>query len=119
VTHLDVADYIVIVEFAVAVLGLLYFVIRYAVSTGGDWVRTAEGRHLMTFRGSLAAWAILGVINNFWLSYPGRDAIRVVIVGLFSLATLHGDALLERAQAARRRRQRAQAAEATGWPPAQ
>jgi hypothetical protein len=118
VNKLDTADYVVIGEFCIALLGLLYFVVRYAVSTGGDWLRTAEGRHLMFFRGSLAAWAILGVINNFWLAYPGRDAVRIVIVGLFSLATLHGDALLERAQAARRRRQRAEAAEATGWPTA-
>jgi hypothetical protein len=118
VNRLSAADLIVIVEFFVALLGLLYFVIRYAVSTEGGWRRTAEGRHLMFFRGSLAAWALMGVVHNLVPDYPGKDAVRVTVVGLFALATVHGDALLERAQAARRRRDRARRESLTqAWPP--
>jgi hypothetical protein len=103
VTHLSFADWIVVGEFGVALFGLVYFCVRYAISTGGDWRRTAEGRHLMLFRGSLALFMLMGVANNVWPAYPGRDAIRVLIIGVFALAVVHGDALLERAQAARRR----------------
>lgn len=101
--RLTAADWIVIGEFLVALFGLVYFVIRFAVSTEGHWRRTPAGRHLMFFRGSLAAFMTMGVVNNFWLDYPGRDGVRVVVIGVFMLATLHGDLLLEREQATRRR----------------
>lgn len=120
--HLNVADYIVVGEFATALLGLVYFCVRYAISTGGDWLRTAEGRHLMFFRGSLAVFMAMGAANSLIPDYRGRDAVRVIVVGVFALATIHGDALLERAQAARRRRMRRAAQEplrAPDQPPVQ
>ena len=102
-THLSAADYVVIGEFAVALLGLFYFVIRYAISTEGEWSNSPEGRHLMFFRGSLAAFMVMAIVHSIWRDYPGRDAVRVVVVGTFALAVLHGDMLMERAQRARRR----------------
>lgn len=92
------ADWIVAAESAVAFGGLVYFCVRYAVSTEGDWRKTPAGRHLMFFRGSLALFMAMVAAHNFLPAYFGRDAVRVLVVGAFTLATLQGDRLLEVAQ---------------------
>jgi hypothetical protein len=97
---MNTADWIVAGESAVAFSGLVYFCIRYAVSTEGDWRKTPAGRHLMFFRGSLALFMAMVAAHNFLPDYPGRDAVRVLVVGGFLLATLQGDRLLEQAQRA-------------------
>jgi hypothetical protein len=94
------ADWIVAGGAAVAFVGLVYFVVRYAVSTEGDWRLTPAGRHLMFFRGSLAAFMAMVAIHNLATDYPGRDVVRVIVVCAFALATLQGDRLLEKAQKA-------------------
>lgn len=88
--HLSPADYLVIGSFAIAFFGLLAWVIGYAVSTRGHWVRTREGRHLMMFRSSLVVFMGIGVINNIFGNYPGRDPIRVIVVSLFAFSVIDG-----------------------------
>jgi hypothetical protein len=111
VTHLTTTDYIVVAEFLVALLGLIYFVVRYAATTEGEWRRSPEGRHLMFFRGSLAVFMLLAIANNIWTDYPGRDPVRIAVIGTFALAVVHGDRLMEQAQSARRRRIKARKAQ--------
>ena len=101
---MTLADWVVAGMAAVAFGGLVYFVVRYAVSTEGDWRKTAAGRHLMFFRGSLAVFMAMVAVHNFVEDYPGRDAVRIVVVGAFALATLQGDRLLESAQRAHKAR---------------
>jgi heme exporter protein D len=101
--HLHSADYLVIGAFTVALLGLLSWVIIYAWSTRGDWRLTREGRHLMAFRTSLSAFMAMGIANNVWQHYPGRDAIRVAIVTLFAASVVDGLRVLLLAQRERRR----------------
>jgi hypothetical protein len=96
--HLGPADFVVIGAFAVAFLGLLTWVITYAVSSRGDWRLTREGRHLMTFRASLVLLMAIGTINSVWTSYPGRDVIRCVVMPLFAVSVLDGLRILLLAQ---------------------
>lgn len=113
--HVGVADWIVVGEFAIAVGGLVAFVGGYVASSRGGWRFTAEGRHMVNFRGSLAVFMLMGLLHNLFQSYPGRDAVRVAVIGWFALAVLQGCHLLYRAQ--RRRRlelRRARQAAATG-----
>src|ERR1700745_2166603 len=102
--HLDAADYLVIGAFAIAFFGLLAWVVLYAVSTRGDWRLTREGRHLMAFRASLVVFMGMGVANNIWPVYPGRDAVRISIVTLFACSVLDGLRVLRIAQTGRRER---------------
>jgi len=102
--HLDTADWLVTGAFAVAFFGLFAWVILYAVSTRGDWRLTREGRHLMAFRTSLVLFMGMGVANNVWLTYPGRDEVRITVVTLFACSVLDGLRVLRLAQAARRER---------------
>lgn len=104
--HLDLADYLVIGAFVIALVGLVSWVVTYAVTTRGDWRLTREGRHLMAFRTSLALFMAMGIANNVWLSYPGRDLIRVTIVSLFAVSVLDGLRVLLIAQAHRRGQRR-------------
>jgi hypothetical protein len=99
----SIADIIAVAEYAVAFLALTFFVIGYISSTRGRALRTAEGRHMLHFRGSLALWMVLGVVNNLAGDYPGRDWVRNAVIGWFMLAALGGDLLMVRAQLARRR----------------
>lgn len=101
--HLNAADYLVIGAFAIAFFGLLAWVITYAVSTRGDWRLTREGRHLMAFRASLVLFMGMGVTNSIWMSYPGRDMVRVFVVTLFACSVLDGLRVLYIAQASRRK----------------
>lgn len=96
--HLDVADWIVVGAFFVALLGLIAWVISYAVWTHGDWRHSREGRHLMTFRSTLAVFMAMGVTNSIWTSYPGRDIVRSIVVPAFALAVLQGFRTLYLAQ---------------------
>lgn len=96
--HLGAADYVVIGSFAVAFLGLLTWVIGYAVSTRGDWLRTREGRHLMAFRTSLVLFMAMGITNSVWQHYPGRDLIRCIVVPLFAASVIDGIRVLRIAQ---------------------
>lgn len=102
--HLHVADYFVIGAFAIAFFGLLAWVIIYAVSTRGDWRRTREGRHLMAFRTSLVLFMAMGVVNNVWDDYPGRDVARIAVVTMFACSVLDGLRVLRLAQTERRER---------------
>lgn len=96
--HLGVADWIVIAGFFTALLGLIAWVVFYAVWTHGDWRRTREGRHLMTFRSTLAVFMAMGVVNNLVTSYPGRDIVRSIVVTSFALAVIQGFRTLVLAQ---------------------
>lgn len=98
----NVADWLVVAEFAVALLGLIAFVVGYVGSSHGQWARSPEGRHLVNFRSSLAVFMIMAIINSLWHSYPGRDLVRVAIVGWFASAVVQGTWLLYRAQVSRR-----------------
>lgn len=93
-------DWVVASFAATGFVGLVYFCVRYAVSTEGDWIKTAAGRHLMFFRGSLALFMAMVAVHNFVPAYPGRDAVRILVVGAFALATVQGDRLLEVTQKA-------------------
>lgn len=97
------ADWIVIGEFAVALVSLLAFVLFYVVSSHGRAFRSPEGRHLLNFRAALIAWMVMGIVHNLVLTYPGRDAVRVVVIGWAALAAVEGTYLMVRAQLARRR----------------
>jgi hypothetical protein len=101
--HLDAADYVVISAFAVAFIGLLVWVITYATWTRGDWRRTREGRHMMAFRTSLVLFMALGVTDNIWSHYPGRDVLRCIVVPLFAASVLDGLRVLVSAQLERER----------------
>lgn len=96
------ADWVVVTESAVTFGGLLYFVSRYAASTDGDWRKSAAGRHMMFFRGSLAAAMAMVAVHNIFTDYPGRDVVRILVFGSLMLATIQGDRLLEVAQKRRR-----------------
>lgn len=96
--HLDTADYVVIGAFGIAFFGLLTWVGIYAWSTRGDWRHTREGRHLMAFRSTLVAFMAMGVTNNIWPVYPGRDAVRIAVVTAFAAAVLDGLRVLILAQ---------------------
>lgn len=108
--HVSVVDAVVVVEFFVALLALIFFVVGYVASSRGRALRTAEGRHMVMFRGSLVVFMGMGIAHNLVPDYAGRDAVRVAVVGLFALAAIQGGVLLIRAQ---RRRVRTAAQEAT------
>lgn len=103
---MSVADWIVIAEFGLALAALVIFVLFYALSSHGEAFKSPEGRHLLNFRAALIAWMALGILNNLFPSYPGRDVARVVIVGWAALAAVEGSTLVIRAQLRRRRRER-------------
>lgn len=103
VGHVSIADWAVAAEFFVALLALIFFVVGYIASTRGRALKTPEGRHLITFRSSLAVFMGMGVVHSLVGPYPGRDAVRVIVVGAFALAALGGDILMTRAQLRRRR----------------
>lgn len=66
---------------ALAVVGLLacmWFVTAYWWTTGGDWRRTAAGRHLMAFTANLGVLLALIVLARLWPTYPGREPIVLV-----------------------------------------
>lgn len=104
--HLDVADYLVIGAFAIAFFSLLAWVMIYAFSTRGDWRLTREGRHLMAFRTSLVLFMAMGVANNIWTIYPGRDEVRVTVVSMFAVSVVDGLRVLIIAQRIRRHQRR-------------
>lgn len=101
--HLDIADYVVIGAFGIAFFGLLAWVFTYAWSTRGDWRLTREGRHMMVFRTSLVLFMAMGVANNIWLNYPGRDVVRCIVVPLFACSVVDGVRVLVLAQRNRHR----------------
>jgi hypothetical protein len=107
VEHVGIADWVVAGEFFVALLALIYFVVGYIASSRGRAFRSPEGRHLLSFRGSLAVFMAIGVINNLSHDYPGRDALRIVVIGWFALSAIQGVTLMTRAQNARRRARQA------------
>lgn len=104
VGHVSAVDWVVATEFFVALLALIHFVIGYIVSSRGRALRTPEGRHLVSFRGSLAIFMAMGAVHNLIDPYPGRDAVRVTVIGLFALTAIWGNVLMMRAQHARRTR---------------
>lgn len=105
--HVGITDWVVAGEYFVALLALIYFVVGYIASSRGRAFRSPEGRHLLSFRGSLAVFMAIGVINNLSQAYPGRDALRVVVIGWFALSALQGVVLMTRTQNAKRRDRRA------------
>ena len=82
--------------------GCWYFVAAYHWLTGGDWRRTAAGRHLMAFTATLGALLSWIVVVRVWPDLPGR---RLVSLGLFAALVVliyHRAVLLHRAQHGRR-----------------
>jgi len=111
VGHVSVVDWVVVVEFVIALLALIFFVVGYVASSHGRALRTPEGRHMVFFRGSLVAFMAMGIAHNLVADYPGRDVIRVGIVGVFALASIQGGVLMFRAQRRVRREARAASTE--------
>lgn len=107
VEHVSAADWVVAGEFFVALLALIVFVVGYIASSRGRALRTPEGRHMVTFRGSLAVFMAMGIVHNLIGPYPGQGVVRIVVVGVFTLTTIWGDALMARAQLRLRRGRRA------------
>lgn len=110
----NVADWLVVAEFSVALLGLIVFVVGYVGSSHGQWARSPEGRHLVNFRSSLAVFMTMAIANNLWPNYPGRDVLRVLVIGWFAGAVLQGTALMLRAQAERRQAARTASRRSSG-----
>ena len=108
--HVSTADIVVVVEFLIALFALVFFVVGYVASSRGRALRTPEGRHMVFFRGTLVVFMAMGVGHNLVPTYPGRDLVRMSVVGLFALAAIQGGVLLVRAQ---RRRIRNESQEAT------
>lgn len=100
---MSAADWVVIAEFVLFLVALVAFVLFYVVSSHGRAFRSPEGRHLLNFRAALIAWAAMGITHNLILAYPGRDAVRVFVVGWVAFAAVEGTYLMVRAQLARRR----------------
>ena len=97
------ADWWVVGAFLVALCSLITFVVFYLVSSHGQALRSAEGRHLVSFRTSLAAFMVMAIVHSFLREYDGRDVVRIVITSSFALAGVQGAVLVVRAQLARRR----------------
>lgn len=70
-------DQIVRAEIIVASVPGLLFVILYQIRV--KWWRTAIGRMLMSFIGSLECILLLTVLSVFWPDMPGRPYLRVVV----------------------------------------
>jgi hypothetical protein len=104
VGHVHIADLIVVGEFLVFLAALALFVVYYVVSSRGEWRRSPEGRHLVSFRSSLVLFGSMGVVHNLVPPYPGEDVVRCTVVGLTALCAVHGAVLVVRAQVANRRR---------------
>lgn len=103
---MSAADWVVIAEFILFLVSLVAFVLFYVVSSHGRAFRSPEGRHLLNFRASLIAWAVMGIVHNLITAYPGRDLVRVAVIGWTALAAIEGTWLMIRAQLARRRQAR-------------
>lgn len=101
--HVNVADWIVAGEFLLFLTALTVFVAYYTVSSHGQWRRSAEGRHMVQFRSALIAFGIMGVVHALVPAYPGRDVVRVAVIGAAALGAVRGATLVIRAQRAARR----------------
>lgn len=55
------------------------FVILYA--TRSPWYRTAMGRSLLLSKAVIAALSVHAVLSLWFGDYPGRDMVRVFVVG--------------------------------------
>lgn len=116
---MGIADWVAVVEYAAAFLALVVFVVAYLASSRGRALRTAEGRHLLHFRGSLAAWMLISVLRGLAGPYPGNTWVRDAVMLWFMLAAFGGDWLMLRAQLRTRRLRRAtETASAPSSPPA-
>ena len=104
--HVSFASWVVIGEFVVAFVALVVFVLFYTLSSHGRALKSPEGRHMINFRSSLAAWMVMGVVHNLVPDYPGRDLVRVLVIGWAAVAASEGTYLVIRAQRDRRRRSR-------------
>ena len=103
---MSAADWVVISEFVLFMASLVAFVLFYVVSSRGRALRSPEGRHMISFRGALIAWAVMGIFHNLVTNYPGRDAVRIAVLAWVAFAGLEGTYLMIRAQLARRREAR-------------
>lgn len=88
----------------------LTFSIYYAVSTGGQWRRTPEGRHLMSLAVVFVWNTALILLNVVLGQYPGRFVVQVVSYSAFVLVGIQRIVLLVRAQRACRLRRLGEAA---------
>lgn len=79
-------------------VGCWWFVISYQVLTGGDWRRTAVGRHLFSFTANLGMILTLITVARFWPAYPGRQLIVVFTFGVLVGQVWYRVILLYRAQ---------------------
>lgn len=101
--HVNAADWIVAAEFLLFLAALTVFVVYYTVSSRGQWRRSAEGRHMVQFRSALVVFGVMGVVHAIVPAYPGRDIVRVAVVGAITLGAVRGAVLVIRAQRASRR----------------
>lgn len=105
---MKIADWIVVGEFLLALASLIVFTVGYISSTRGQALRSPEGRDMLNFRGSLATFMIMAIVHAFIHEYPGRDLVRILVIGWFALAAVQGSLLLYRAQRDHRRQRSAQ-----------
>ncbi|KXK63341.1 hypothetical protein AWW66_03240 [Micromonospora rosaria] len=83
---------------AIGALACAYFVLTYQVTTGGDWRRSAAGRHLMQFTACLGILMGLIVAARLWPDYPGRDQVTLMTFGWLVGQVIWRSVLLHRAQ---------------------
>lgn len=83
---------------AVGALACLYFVVRYHVSTGGDWRHNPGGRHLMFFTANMGLLFLLIVAARLWPTYPGRSVVTALFYAALVGQIVWRCVLLHRAQ---------------------
>lgn len=82
----------------VGALACWYFVAVYWWKTGGDWMRTWAGRHVMQFTANLGVLLTLIVAARLWPRYAGRDVIVLVVFAALVAQIVWRCVLLHRAQ---------------------
>lgn len=79
-------------------LACLYFVVRYHVTTGGDWRHNPGGRHLMFFTANMGLLFLLIVAARLWPDYPGRLVVTALFYAALVGQIIWRCVLLHRAQ---------------------
>ena len=78
--------------------GCWYFVGAYHWLTGGDWRRTAAGRHLMAFTATLGALLTWIIVARVWPDWPARRVVSLLLFAALVGQVVWRCVLLHRAQ---------------------
>lgn len=87
----------------IAFLASAAFVVRFHVTTGGDWRRTRMGRHVMAFMAVICGLLAFTVARVLFGDYPGRQVLLAAGFVLFAAVLVQRVVLLEREQRPTRR----------------